>query len=65
MAEDQQIERVASMMFAAALAFTNTIGRKGWAWDECDDRTKEYWRNMAKHARDIFDEPNQNVGASS
>jgi hypothetical protein len=63
MADDQQIERVASMMFAAALAFTNTIGRKGWAWDECDDRTKEYWRNMAKHARAIFDEPNQNGGA--
>ncbi len=54
MTEDQKIEQVAALMFAAALAFTNTIGRKGWAWDACDEKTKHYWRNVAKHARNVF-----------
>lgn len=56
MVDDDRIERVASIMFAAALAFTNTIGRKGWAWEQCDEQTKQYWRNMAKHAWTIFHE---------
>ena len=60
MADDEQIEQVASMMFAAALAFTNTIGRKGWAWEQCDEQTKQYWRNMAKHAWSIFNRQDQN-----
>jgi hypothetical protein len=45
------------MMFAAALAFTNTIGRKGWAWEACDEKTKHYWRNIAKHAWNVFNRP--------
>jgi hypothetical protein len=53
-ASDEQIEQVASLMYAAALAFTNTIGRKGWAWELCDDETKQFWRNMAHHAWNIF-----------
>ena len=57
MANDQQIDEVAAMMFAAALAFTNTIGRKGWAWEACDERTKHYWRNIAKHAWNVFNRP--------
>jgi len=57
MPNDQQIEQVASMMFAAALAFTNTIGKKGWAWETCDERSKQYWRQLAKLAWDIFNSP--------
>lgn len=57
MANDQQIEEVAAMMFAAALAFTNTIGRKGWAWEACDENTKHYWRKIAKHAWNVFNRP--------
>jgi hypothetical protein len=57
-ANDDQIEQVASLMWAAALAFTNTIGRKGWAWERCDDETKQYWRNMARHAWTIFNPSN-------
>ena len=45
------------MMFAAALAFTNTIGRKGWAWEPCDENTKHYWRKIAKHAWNVFNRP--------
>lgn len=56
-ADDGKIERVASIMFAAALAYTNTIGRKGWSWSQCDEQTKAYWRNIAKHAWVIFNEP--------
>ena len=59
MADDEQIEQVASMMFAAALAFTNTIGRRGWAWEQCDEQTKHYWRTLARHAWTIFNTPNQ------
>ena len=29
---DLQIDQVASIMFAGALSYTNTIGKKGWAW---------------------------------
>ena len=51
---DPQIERVASLMFAAALGFTNSIGRRGWSWDLCDEKSKEYWRNIARLSRDVF-----------
>ncbi len=54
MAPDQQIEEVASMMFAAALAYTNTIGKKGWAWEACDERSKQYWRKLAMLAWSVF-----------
>ena len=57
MATDEQIEQVASMMFAAALAYTNTFGRKGWAWEACDEHSKTYWRNLAKLAWSIFNQP--------
>jgi hypothetical protein len=57
MTRQDKIEEVAAMMYAAALAFTNTIGRKGWAWELVDEETKIYWRNLAKLARDIFDRP--------
>lgn len=56
MPNDRQIELVASMMFAAALVFTNTIGKKGWAWEACDEQTKEYWRRLAKRAWNIFND---------
>lgn len=51
---EDRIEQVAAIMFAAALAFTNNIGRKGWAWESCDEPSKQYWRNIARHARDLF-----------
>jgi hypothetical protein len=54
MPDDQQLEEAAAIMFAAALAFTNTIGRKGWAWEACDEQTKQYWRNIAKHVRNVL-----------
>ena len=57
MPNDDQVEEVAAMMFAAALAFTNTIGRKGWAWDSCDDQSKNYWRHIARLAWDVFNRP--------
>lgn len=53
----QQIEQVASMMFAAALAYTNTFGRKGWSWESCDEESKNYWRRLAKLAWDVFNQP--------
>lgn len=56
MATDQQIEVVASMMFAAALAYTNTIGKKGWAWEACDEQSKRYWRNLAMLAWNVFNQ---------
>ena len=64
MPNDQQIEEVAALLFGAALAFTNTIGRKGWSWDACDEQTKQYWRNIAQYARNIFNRP-KGVSASS
>lgn len=57
MADEQQIEEVAAMMFGASLAFTNMIGRKGWAWDACDEQTKQYWRKIAQYAWNIFNRP--------
>jgi hypothetical protein len=51
---DAQIERVASLMFAAALGFTNSIGRHGWSWDLCDEKSKNYWRNIARLSREVF-----------
>lgn len=54
MPDDQKIEEAAAMMFAAALAFTNTIGRKGWAWEACDEQTKEYWRRIAMHVWNVY-----------
>jgi hypothetical protein len=54
MDNDQQIEEAASLMYAAALAFTNTIGKKGWAWAACDQQTKQYWRTIANHVRNVF-----------
>lgn len=56
MATDQQIEEVASMMFAAALAYTNTIGKKGWAWEACDEQSKQYWRKLAMLAWNVFNQ---------
>jgi hypothetical protein len=50
----EQIEQVASMMFAAALAYTNNIGRKGWSWEVCDEDTKQHWRHLAKLAWEVF-----------
>jgi hypothetical protein len=58
MPDEQQIEEVAAMLFGASLAFTNMIGRKGWAWDACDEKTKEYWRNIVQYAWNIFNRPN-------
>ena len=57
MPTEEQIEEVAAMMFAAALAFTNTIGRKGWAWEACDEQAKNYWRNVAKLSWNVFHRP--------
>jgi len=57
MPNDQQIEEVAALLFGASLAFTNTIGRKGWAWDACDERTKQYWRQIARYAWNVFNRP--------
>ena len=57
MPSDQQIEEVAALLFGAALAFTNTIGRKGWAWDVCDEQTKQYWRKIARYAWNVFNRP--------
>lgn len=54
---DQQIEQVASMMFGASLAFTNTFGRKGFAWEACDEPSKLYWRRLARLAWDVFNQP--------
>lgn len=54
MSNDPQMDEAAAIMYAAALAFTNTIGRKGWAWEACDEQTKQYWRNIAKHVRNVF-----------
>ena len=54
---DQQIEQVASMMFAASLAYTNTFGRKGWAWEACDEQSKDFWRRLARLAWDVFNQP--------
>jgi hypothetical protein len=54
---DQQIEQVASMMFAASLAYTNTFGRKGFAWEACDEQSKAYWRRLARLAWDVFNQP--------
>lgn len=51
---DERIEQVAAIMFAAALAYTNNIGRKGWAWELCDDAGKQYWRKIARHAWELF-----------
>ena len=51
---DERIENAASIMYAAALAFTNNIGRKGWAWEQCDEKTKDYWRNIARITRGVF-----------
>jgi hypothetical protein len=53
----QQIEQVASMMFAASLAYTNTFGRKGFAWEACDEQSKVYWRRLAQLAWDVFNQP--------
>jgi hypothetical protein len=61
MADDKQIEEAAAIMFAASLAFTNTIGRKWWAWDACDERTKQYWRNIAKHVWIVFNRSSKTV----
>ncbi len=57
MATDEQIEQVASMMFAAALQYTNTFGRRGWAWEGCDEQSKSYWRSLAKLAWSVFNQP--------
>jgi len=54
----ERIEQVAAMMFAAALAYTNNIGRKGWAWELCDENTKQYWRQIARHAWNVFNQSN-------
>jgi hypothetical protein len=62
MADDQQIEEVAAMMFAASLAFTNTIGRKWWAWESCDEEAKQFWRKMARRAWIIFNRSNEATG---
>ena len=51
-----RIEQVASIMYAAALAFTNNIGRKGWSWEAADAETKRYWRQMAQKVYDICTE---------
>jgi ABC-type Fe3+ transport system substrate-binding protein len=59
MSDDTKIEEVAAMMYAAALAFTNSIGRKGWAWEACDEQTKEYWRKIAKHVKNILNSSNE------
>ncbi len=48
------------MMFAAALTYTNTFGRKGFAWEACDEPSKHYWRRLARLAWDIFN--NTGVG---
>ena len=53
-----RIEQVAAMMFAAALAYTNNIGRKGWAWELSDEGTKQYWRQIARRAWDVFTQSN-------
>ena len=55
---EERIEQVAAIMFAAALAYTNNIGRKGWAWESCDEASKQYWRNIARHAWNLFAESN-------
>jgi hypothetical protein len=69
MPNDQQIEEVAALLFGSALAFTNTIGRKGWAWNACDEQTKQYWRKIARYAWNIFNRPEgmprSNEGADS
>ena len=49
---------MAAMMFAAALAYTNNIGRKGWAWELSDESTKQYWRQIARRAWDVFTQSN-------
>ncbi len=54
---DARLEQAASMMYAAALAFTDTIGRSGWAWELCDEETKDYWRNIAALVQRVFDGP--------
>jgi len=51
---EERIEQVAGILFAAALAFTNNIGRKGWAWELADEGTKQYWRNIARHVGEVF-----------
>ena len=58
MPNDRQIEEVAALLFGAALAFTNKIGRQGWSWDLSDEKTKEYWRNIAWHTWNIFNRAN-------
>jgi hypothetical protein len=65
MSNDPQIEEVAAMMYAAALAFTNSIGRRGWAWEACDEQTKEYWRKIAKHVKNVFKSSNESTPQSN
>jgi hypothetical protein len=48
MPTDREVDEIASILFAAALAFTNSIGRKGWSWEACDAQTQHYWRNIAR-----------------
>jgi hypothetical protein len=50
----EQIEEVAALMFAAALAFTNNIGRKGWSWESSDENVKNHWRRMARLTWEVF-----------
>lgn len=54
---EDRIEQAASIMFAAALAFTNNIGKIGLTWQSCDDEKKNYWRNIARITQRVLNDP--------
>jgi hypothetical protein len=54
---DDRIEQAASIMFAAALAFTDNIGKIGLTWQTCGAEKKNYWRNIARITQKVLNDP--------